>query len=814
MLKNYLWFWSIALLLLCSCNTRRYLEADQFFLKKNTVVVHEQAKIRNKAGLRYQLYDLIPQKPNSRVLFIPRRWFYYATNEPGDTSRFNKWVRRLFAEPPAIFSDSLADGAATSMQKYLMERKGYFNAYVRKEELNNPKTQKVSVTYHAFPRKVFYIDSVFYESKDTAIHAVLQLIKNQSELKSGQAIDRESYIAERDRITHHLKNIGYASFANNYIPDVIQIDTTEKSGYGNLYVEVLPQPGNKPHQTFYVGDVDVYLDYLPSLRQIEAEQLRDTTIQEIRFHTAHPFFKLKPQTIADAVAIKPGELYHQDDFDNTEQRLNKLGVFKFYRVRWEQVPNTNTINVVVELTLDAKIEVGADFDLNYTNRDISSGVYPNLIGLSASPSMRYRNLFRQGETLVTSILAGVEINPAIKGNGVWNTINLKLQTELYTPKFTGYFKLWRGLSSIGGKPVSNFYQLLNNHAQSRFSASYNYLLLVNFYGYHLLNANFGFEVQRSVNRYTINHAGVDYLLPKSTDTWNAILETNPFMARSFGKQLLTGFIFRDFNFVHTSRANKFGESNYKGVHVELSGLEMQGINALYNGLANRKDTFNFGSINFSHFIKAEADFRYYRQFSPNRTFAARFNIGLAQPFGYSSSIPYLKQFSVGGPNSIRAWPARGLGPGGYIDTLTFDLENRQLFYQTGDIKMEFNLEYRFHLISRIKSALFLDGGNVWTLYKDSNRCGSQFSLRSGSKNNCPAEIGQQSSFIDQIAIGAGLGFRVDFSYFIFRVDLGVPLRYPYSLPVKNNDTGKPTHWAFLADLGQRLNVNLGLGYPF
>ncbi len=169
---------------------------------------------------------------------------------------------------------------------------------------------------------------------------------------------------------------------------------------------------------------------------------------------------------------------------------------------------------------------------------------------------------------------------------------------------------------------------------------------------------------------------------------------------------------------------------------------------------------------------------------------------------------------MGGGNSIRGWPQRGLGPGGFLDPLSLDFRNNTRLYQAGDMKFEFNAEYRFDLFWKVKGALFLDGGNVWTLRRDTSRIGSQFLFQEKTFISSDGETKVNDPFYKQIALSTGLGARVDLTYFIFRLDVGVKLRYPYT--ANPGIDPESAYWEnFRTGWGVRdLNFNLALGYPF
>lgn len=802
-------------LALTSCNTTKFLNVDQFLLKGNDIKV--QGQVKNKRQLKYELSTLYKQKENSKVLlnlFFPREWFYFKTQGPGDTTRFDKWQRRVLGEPPSIYAPSLAQATVESME-LLLHRKGYYNAEVFYDD--NIKGKKAYVTYFVTPKRQFAIDTVFFSSSDPGIDTILQKIKGQTELKRGRGVEGSLYERERDRITRYLRNNGYAFFYPNFIAP-LEADTTLKPQTANLYLDVLPPLDDSTHQVYWVGNITILPEYDPGEGEVN---LRDTVINGYLFKAPDSDFLVKPQVIMNAIHLKTGERYSQENFDKTNRQLSVLGIFRFVRLK-QVIDSTrqNVLNFRVELTPNYKMELGLNIELNYTNRS-TSVTGNNLIGISLSPTLRNRNLLRGAELLATSLLAGVEINPIASSDSTFfNTVDLRLQGDLYLPKFQDYLGLWRKLNRLNLNKKKrlegrDFYTLIKENAATRISASFGYLEVLDWYRYNLFNASFGYDFQRSnTHRYIINHIGIDYLDPVTQPRFDSLLSLNPFLQRSFGEQLFVSLIFRDFNLVFNSRANQFGESHYIGFKIEMAGAEFWLGNKIYNAFALNPKEVTLGNVRFSQYAKAEFDFRFYKQYNAKQSLATRFNIGIARPFGFTSDVPYVKQFFVGGPNSLRAWAPRGLGPGGYPDSLNIFSENITRLYQTGDLKLEANLEYRFDLFWRLKGALFLDAGNVWTLRRDPDRCGSQFLLGPREFADCNEGPSLNEAFYKQIALGTGFGFRFDFSYFVFRFDIGVKLRYPFLDPRpgalrrgywENFNEG----WG-LNDLG----FQLGFGFPF
>ncbi len=804
-------------LLGASCNTTKFLGEDEYLLTKNTIKFKGKVKPENKRSLKYELSTLYRQKPNTNLFFIPREWFYFKTQDPNDTTRLDNWQRRVLAEPPSIYDPTLTQETAQDML-FLLADRGYYDARVDTTRLF--KNKKAKVSYFIYPKKPYRVDSVFFNSADQRIDSILQTSADQSLLKKGEKLDIRLLRKERKRLLSLLRNQGYAAFFENFFPPRIEVDTFDRNYLANIYLEVLPPARDSNHMVYYIGEINVYPEY--NAREDSVNWVRDT-VNGIIFHQRSAEPLVKPEVLARSIRLVPGTKFSQEDYDQTNRILGRLPFYRFVRID-ERIDSLkpNTLHMDIRLTPNPKLEVGVDFDLNYTNRN-SPSVPNNLIGVSVSPSYRDRNFLGGAETLVSNLRLGAEINPSFGGDTTatfWNTVDIGLNTNLYFPRFRDYLGIWKGVEKL---PFSQskkergegFYDLLMNGGNSRVTVGYNFLSLVNFYRYTLLNFAYGFDAQKALrHRYSVDHLVIDYFSPETEPAFDEILESNPFLERSFGQQLFVSLLFRGFNYQYSSLSNNLGESHFWGVNIETAGTEIWLGNTIYNAFALNSDTLRIGDTDFSQYVKLGGEFRYYRQYTPKTAIASRLSMGIARPFGYSREVPYVKQYFVGGPNSIRAWLARGLGPGGFFDTLTVEDQNLGRLYQSGDFRLEFNLEYRFNIFWRLNGALFLDAGNVWTIRDDPSRPGSQF-LFSERTDQTEYVNGRYDPFWKQIALGSGFGLRFDFTYFILRADLGVRLRYPYPQFEGVFDNGGE-YWVPRESYfkGNNINLNFGLGFPF
>lgn len=803
-------------LLLSSCNTTKFLDVDQFLLKKNTLVLHPEEKMPNKGLLTYEMETLYKQKPNSSLFFvIPREWFWFKTNEPGDTSGFDRWQRRVLSEPPAIFDEKLCNETEIALEDYL-KNKGYFESDAIYEEVLRKK--KAWVTYHVYPKKRTAIDSIIYYSSDRVVDSLLQAIKGESLLKKGEPLDSRLYDQEKERIALFMRNQGYANFLSNYVAQ-LTADTTGDRYRALVTLEVLPPLEDSVHQAYKVGKIVVFPYYSPE-QESPLHRMKDTLVGGIVFRNEpDSSMYFRSSVLIDAVKTKVGEPFRQTDLEATQRELAASGVFKFVRIK--QLPNAedrSLLDIWIFLTPNPRLEMGADFEVSFTNRATRNQSL-NLIGLSLRPSIRNRNIFKGAETLITSLKFGVEINPPASKQRVFNTLDVGFQTDLYLPKFKDYFGLWKLVDQVfynadkqkrDGSGNAGLYNAFKRNASSKLSLGYSYTKFIDFYDISIFNMNYGFDFKPNKQEsYSITNFAAEYFRSNLSQNFLDNFDNQLFI-RSFDRRFLVSVLFRGLNYDYIGKTNSRGESIQAGVSLETAGGEILAANWVSNQIRGRKDTFAIDNIDFAQYALIESSLRYYRQFTPKTSFASRLGFGVVRPFGNSDVVPFIKQFSAGGPNSIRAWPARGLGPGGYIDTTLF--QNNGSFtnlnlVNTGDLWLEGNLEYRFNIYSLLNGAFFLDAGNIWTFRRDPERPGAPFFFKDPGFTSEDPTRGQYDPFYKQIAIGSGFGLRLDIRYFILRVDLGMKIRYPYRWDGEHF-WNPPNRWF------KRMNLNLGLGMPF
>lgn len=810
---RYLFFLVPLLWGLTGCFPYGKLAEGETRLEKNEIIIEgDDLNKKQKNRLKSDLAGNYKQVPNQSLfglgLHLDTR-LYYVTDEPGDTSKFKNFLRKSFVERPSIYNEAGTKATAKSMAFYL-QNKGYKDATVRDTSFTDKKNTKAQ--YIATPGEQYVIDSVYFYSPDSAIQILLNDLSATTRLVRGSPVSDAIFNAESKRITDALQNQGYAYFEANFIKP----RGLPKGNRVVVYYDVLVPPEIGFHQKYHVGTVYVDPYYVKAGSLVRERDTVDVNGVFFIFDKNVPR-KIKAQNILKSIFIRPGDLYKEGNFLKSIQQLRNLAIIKDVNILEEiDEENKGILNFEVFLYPNKRMSIGGDLELNNSTYSIDDA---NLIGISTSLNYRNRNLFKNAALFTSRARFGFELDIASSGGeDLLYSRDISLLNDLYFPRLVDILRTWKGLKALG---VINdqFYTNLKDKTKSRLSLNYENISLFDFYDYSSFNATYGYDYQRDQrNRLQLNQIGINLLLVDKDSAFLEIERNNPFLQRSFDDQLLTGFLFRDLTFTHQGKINRNNISFYFSGNFEMSGGEVFLVNKISNAISGNDKTFSFvNGVEYAQYIRMEADFRWFKYLRGEQSLAVRLSSGLAFNYGFSDEVPYVKQFFLGGPNSVRAWRIRELGPGEYRDPLTMNPTpdaGTVPFFQSGDFALEMSAEYRFDLLRifgyTIESAFFVDAGNVWTIGYDENRKGSQLSWSARPDPSDPTSlIGR--NFLKQIAVGAGTGIRLDFSYFILRFDAAIKLRNPFP----QETTGK-----FWIDRDWRklqfrdFNYNLAVGYPF
>ncbi len=749
----------------------RHLPLDKAFLDKNEIDIKD--KVVNKGTLKDELTTLIKQTPTNRL----RRWVFYES-----TGRFQK----RFGEDPTLYNEEEANKTAESIKFYL-QNKGYYDANVQFSK--KIKYQHAKVNYVVTLNKPYLINELSYRSYDENILKIIESVREESFLKKGVRLDVKLYNAEVNRLTKVVRNFGYANFYGNYF-STLDADTSNFSA--NVIMEIFSPNDTTHHRKYKIRNIQVLTEYVTLLPNTK----KDTLIDGIKFTAPSGEFALKINYLYNCVPIRKGDLFRQENLDLMYSRFEQMKSFRLINIK-QSFPtgSSNEVDIVVTLAQIGKYSLETNAELNYTN----GGTRSNAIGLSASGGIRNNNVFKGGERYSGNLEGGVQGLLQGKDQQFWD---IKFQNDYYVPKLYDMYGLWKGMNrftfgklndkiDVKYRKIVNdeFYNHLKDQAQTKYSLGFNYIKTFGL-EYLLFNMNYGYVLSRSNNKKIIfNHTSLEWLKPITLS--NAIL-TSEFQRRRFSEQFVTSLIFKNINIAKQLKSNENNTTQTLRYGFEQSGLELFGVNKLYNSFSKKDSTaFHIFGTDYTRYLKGEVEYTFGKKINNTHSLHFRGIAGAATPFGFNTVVPFVKQFFVGGPSSLRAWRIRELGPGGFRDTST----NTKLFYQTGDLKLELNAEYRFPIYWIFKGAFFVDAGNVWLVKKNKELPNAQFS----------------TNFYKQIAIGSGMGLRIDFDYGVIRFDFAYKIRNPYPDSV----TGK---YFAVKDLSsfrpKNLNWAVALDYPF
>lgn len=753
-----------------SCSNTRFLkEGQMLYTGAKVKIENDTISKKEKKDLQTALEESLTPKPNSTFLGMrPKLYFYNIAKEPKKDKGFNYWLKYKIGEKPVLLGDVDREFNKNIIENY-SENKGYFNAKASYDTVS--KNKKAQVIYTLRPGSRYLIDGVKFQKDSTLVNQEIQGLTKRTFLKNGKPFDLDVIKAERERIDNGLKERGFYYFHPDNI--IVQADSTvSKNHKVELNVKLKDNTPDLATQQFGIDKVIVFPNYnIQDVKEgkysipMDKDSLSKYAFDDI--YVIDPQHKFKPKIFDRALYFKKGDLYNRSNHNLTLNRLISLGVFKFVKNEF-----------IVSDSLSHK------FDAYYllTPRQIQSlrlealgrTNSANYAGSELNLNWTHRNFFRGAEQFKAAIFGAFDFQMG-GSQDANNIFRAGANAQLSIPRIVAPFRFHSSSEFVPRTNITLGYEFQNRtkyYTLNNFTASFGYLWKENARKEHELKV---------IDITLVSPANV-------TEEYKIKSAENPAMQRIVDRQLIFG---PTYSFTYTNTMlPKTNTVYYKGT-LDLAG----NITGLATGADVKKDKEKkiFG-IPFSQYVKIENDFRFYHKFTEKSSLATRFIGGIAYPYGNSEFIPFSKQFFSGGSNSIRAFRARTLGPGSF-DPRT--LEPGTYFDQSGDIKLELNAEYRANLYKFLNAAVFVDAGNIWLLHDDKDRPGAKFS----------------KDFLNEIAVGAGVGLRLDFSILILRLDLAMPLRVPYYQ--------KGDRWAFdkinFGDSSWRkdnLVLNIAIGYPF
>ncbi len=752
--------------LIFSCNATKFVPEDEYLL-------HDY---RIDAGQgdynKRELDDFIKQKPNKRILFWKFYLSLYNLSNPEKENWFHNWLRRI-GEPPVIYDEVLKNRSSEQLSLYMRNR-GFYDAEVSDTAIFQRK--RAEVEYRVIPNTPYTIRDINYFFQDASLSGLVLADTTSSLVKRDDPFDVEVLQEERERIESLLRNQGYYNFSRDFIYydadsslDSYQVDLT-------LVIRNFPGQDNSgrlirtTHPVYRIRDVYMVTDFNAMAGDTPSSRQKDTLAYDSVFVVFGDHPNIRPSMVTQKNYIIPGSLFDASDVARTYRNLSSLSAFQMVDIRFNELDGGN------ERMLDCEVLIVPAVRQSYALKVEGTNSGGN-IGAAANLSYQHRNLFRGSERFDLSFRGAIETlsESSTASDTVSGSLGLMqefgVEARLRFPVFLLPFR------------TDQFIRKYN--PQTNIRLSYNFQKRPDFIR-TIANASFGYEWMQTPN------------LTHRVFPVEASLILTPFKSQEFQDWLEGKYLFYSYEphlIVDTrysmiwSNQKVLKNQSFQAIrfNVETAG------NLLYTGFRllgpdQGDEKYQLLGVNFAQYLRADIDFRSYTYLYEDISLVLRGFAGAGYAYLNSTAMPFEKQYFSGGANSIRGWQVKNLGPGSFRDPEDTPYPN-----QTGDVKLEANMEYRFKLFWKLESALFLDVGNIWSLSPEDDRPGAGFEF---------------NSFYRELAVGTGVGARMVFSFFIFRFDLGIPLRSPYTIG--------GSHWlpGNSGISGRDLTYNIAIGYPF
>jgi outer membrane protein insertion porin family len=764
MTKAQLSSFFLLILFTTSCSNTKYLTEGEFLYTGAKIELQDKVTSKKERNnLKSELQKLVRPKPNSTLLGIRTKlWIYNLAGTPKKEKGLRYWLKNKIGEAPVLMSQVDLVNNKNLLQNYV-ENKGYFNAKISID--TTLKAKNKAIIYTVNPLTQYKIRAIKLPQDSSTLSSTIRNSSHSSLLKIEKGFSLDLIKKERIRIDAKLKENGFYYFGPDYLK--FQVDSTVADHRVDLILKVKKDAPSIAKKQFKINKTFVYSNYT-----IGSDTLTSNSEAKERhpnFSVIDPQNTFNPQVFEHALYFKKNDLYNRTNHNLSLKQLVNLGTFKFVK---NEFKIADTIGNYLDAYYYLSPLTKKSIQLELTAKSNSA----NYNGTELNANWNNRNTFKGAELLSVSLFGGFEVQVSGQNNG-FNIYRLGTETNLVWPRIIAPFT----------------FETLNGYVpKTKATLGYEFQKRTQLYSLNTFKGIFGYLWKSSERKeHNLNLTEITFASPQHvTALYQEQIKENPSLAKVIEKQLIFGPSY-SYTYSNTLQKKKRNTFYYKG-SIDLSAT----ITGLITGAnLDKKDTLKIFGVPFSQFIKLENEFRHYIKIGKNNQLVSRAIIGAGFAYGNSREIPFIKQFFIGGTNSIRAFRARSIGPGSYLDpnnnTDSFSED------QSGDIKFEFDTEYRTHLLGPINGAIFLDAGNIWLLNENPTKPGSQFS----------------SSFMKEMAVGTGIGLRFDLTFLILRTDFAFPIRKPY-LPEGNRWVFDQINFGSNAWLRENLTFNLAIGYPF
>ena len=648
----------------------------------------------------------VRQRANTRwfsMTKIPLRTYSLSGR---DTTRWLNRTLRTIGEPPVLYDSALTVRSMAAIQQQL-QNLGFLRGDV--EVLNTVKGRRISTTYLLSPGEPFIIRRVDYDIQDSTINSLLRLdLEENRGLKSGMVFNVENLDAERKRITQMLTNRGYYRFNKDFI--TYRADSVKGSPSVDLTLVLRrfrnSQQVEQPHAHYTVGQV-----------RYASGNTEDSVIH------------LRRGVLRSNTYIQEGQPYSAADLQATYNNFGRLGAVRYTNISFNERPDTTVLDCNIAISTNKPSTISFQPEGTNTSGDL---------GAAASLTYQNRNLFRGSENLSIELRGAYEAIKGLEGYSNNNFLEYSLETKLSFPRFIFPWlnnRFGRGVNA--SSEVSLLYDLQDRPEFHRRVFSV---------GWHYKWNNLGHHDRYQVDLFDLNYVSMPWI----SETFK-----KEYMEDTSSRNAILLYNYMDLFIMKLGFGYSYNNGRYAiKANVETAGNLLNLLASSFGFHRNASGQYTFAGLAYAQYAKGDVEYTRNVRLDERNQLVFHGGFGIAYPYGNSTVLPFEKRYFSGGANSVRGWSVRSLGPGKYVGKDG----NIDFINQTGDMKLDMNVELRTHLFWKLGGALFVDAGNIWTLREYEEQPGGQFRL---------------SDFWNQIAVSYGLGFRFNFDYFIVRFDMGM-----------------------------------------
>ncbi len=751
---------AIALVLVAqACSIKKYIPENELLFSGYEVTVqpeNDTISIKNKPQLKAALEKVLLPEANKKFLGMYPGLYYYYKVQDSSPGFLNRFFYKTFGEKP-IYKSDVEKYEIEELLLNRLDNRGFFYSRASSEFLDDEENKTATVEYTVTVKKPYELEKYQLDSLAPPIYKEMQSLVANSKFEKGMRFDLSNMKQERERLDGELKKKGYYNFNPGFL--IFEADTNQyKNKRFNLFLTLKKDVPREAIVPYNITRVNVYPDYN---LQRDSLQLDTIKFNNKNFIQEKEFFKSK--YLDPFITINKDEYYDPVASRNTARRLSTIGSYKFVNIQYKEIDSVGQDSVGA---LEANIFL-SPLNKRAIRLELQAVTKSNnFAGPALGVTFTNRNLFKGGEILNVSATAGYEVQVSSGDQSGLTSIELGLSGEIIFPRVISPFRI-----------NTDFFEYSIPKTKTGISLEY----LSRSQLYTLLSGTATFGYVWDANRYVthaINPISVNYTrLSNSTEAFEEILDQNAFLRRSFEQQFISGLTY---SFTYNGMVDPTTHQFFLNATLDVAGNSI----SLLGKEEMPGEPKTFLGTEYAQYAKADVDGRYHFNFGKDQKIATRIFAGYGYAYGNSTVLPFIKQYYSGGPYSVRAFNIRSLGPG------TFDGEingDGTFFDQSGNIRLEANVEYRFPIFGFVKGAAFVDAGNVWNSVDNPDIPNDTFS----------------GSFLSELGMGAGVGMRVDIQGFVIRFDLAAPFHDP-ALP-------EGERFDFQAD---KPVLNFAIGYPF